>query len=64
MKIHYYLLIKKLFLITVVGILFFIIHRLISTYFDVDQELLSSITRWSYWAIAFYIAMFFDTQKE
>jgi|GEM_PF-6288902 len=54
------LLIKKLFLIIIVGILFFIVHRLISTYFDVDKELLSSITRWSYWAIAFYIAIFFE----
>lgn len=64
MKIPYYLLIKKLVLLTIVGILFLIIHRLISTYFDVDKELLSSITRWSYWAIGFYIAIFFDDKKE
>lgn len=64
MKIHYYLLIKKLVLLTIVGILFLIIHRLISTYFDVDKELLSAITRWSYWAVAFYIAIFFDDKKE
>ena len=52
------LLIKKLFLIIIIGIVFFIGHQFISTYFDIDKELLSAITKWSYWAIAFYIAIF------
>lgn len=64
MKISDNLLIKKLFLITILGILFFIIHKVISTYFDIDKELLSAITKWSYWAIAYYIAIFFDVKKE
>jgi len=64
MKIPNNLLIKKLFLIAILGILFFIIHQVISTFFDVDKELLSAITKWSYWAIAFYIAIFFDFKKE
>ena len=47
----------------VVGFIIFAIHELVVRFFDLDEELLSSIAKWTFWTIAFCIAVFTPKKK-
>ncbi|WP_110975921.1 hypothetical protein [Acinetobacter sp. WCHAc060042] len=57
-------LLKKLFSMLLVGLVIFVIHELVVRFFDLDKELLNSIAKWTFWTIAFCIAVFTPKKRK
>ena len=58
------LLLKKILLMFLISLAIFAFNEFFFRYFDLDKELLDSISKWSFWSISFFIAMFVFNEKN
>lgn len=47
-----------------ISLAIFAFNEFFFRYFDLDKELLDSISKWSFWSISFFIAMFVFNEKK